>query len=239
MSEIEGWKWVEFAETGSTNDEAALLTKGANGNRYVVTAKTQMSGRGRRGRPWVGLEGNLFMSQAVETELNDLSGIIFVVSLSLLEAVRTISPQADIKLKWPNDVLINGHKISGILLEKGEGDYLIIGIGVNIVAAPQIERIVYPAASLKEMGINTDRLTVLREYLKCFNANWQLWKQLGFEEIKQRWLADVKGLGCEITVHTEKNDKSGIFAGIDDNGALLLKTEDKVEKIYAGDVFYL
>lgn len=237
MANLENWDWIDYKEIGSTNDAVRLLTNDTKGHRYVVTTKTQTGGRGRRGRSWVGLEGNLFMSQAVEIDLKNMGPVVFIVSLSLLEAIRKISPHIDIKLKWPNDVLVNSCKVSGILLEKGEGDYLIIGMGVNVKASPQIEGLIYPATSLNEAGIETTRLTVLKEYLQRFNANWQSWQEQGFVEIKQRWLADAKSLGEEIIVHTETEDKVGIFSGLDDNGILLLESGGKIEKIYAGDIF--
>lgn len=239
MEKIADWQWFDYAELGSTNDEAKLLTKEAKGHKYIVTAQKQTSGRGRRGKSWVGLDGNLFMSLGVEAELKDFGPMIFVVSLSLLETIRRLSPDVDVKLKWPNDVLVNSRKVSGILLEKGEGKYLVIGIGVNITAAPQIDGLIYPTVSLREAGINTDRLTVLKQYIGIFDANWQAWKSSGFEKIRQRWLAEVKGLGCEIKVHTEKEDKTGIFSGIDENGIMLLENNGRIEKIYAGDIFYL
>lgn len=238
MQKINNWEWIDLAETGSTNDEALHLTSGAKGHKYIVTAQKQNSGRGRRGRGWVGLEGNLFMSMAVEMEPCKWGQAVFVVSLSLLETVRTLFPTVDIKLKWPNDVLVAGRKISGILLEKGEGGYLVIGIGVNIKKAPQIEGVIYPAVSLAELGYETDRITFLKKYMDIFDKNVNGWNTCGFGTIRQRWLADVKGLGCEIRVRTDKEEKDGIFEGVDENGLLLLKTNDKTEKIYAGDVFF-
>lgn len=239
MELIKDWQWQDYEELGSTNDQAKLLTKDAKGHKYVITAQKQNSGRGRRGKSWIGISGNLFMSLGLETELRDFGRMIFVVSLSLLETIRSFSPDVDIKLKWPNDVLVNSRKVSGILLEKGEGDYLVIGIGVNIVAAPQIEGLIYPTVSLEEAGIKTDRITVLKKYIEIFDANRQAWKDSGFEVIRRRWLAEVKGLRSEIKVHTEKEDKTGIFSGIDENGMLLLDVNGKIEKIYAGDIFYL
>lgn len=239
MTMLYDWEWTDYEETGSTNDEVRDLTSGAKGHKYIVTAQRQNSGRGRRGRSWVSLDGNLFMSMAIEVELKDLGQMIFVVSLSLLETIKVLFPQIKVNLKWPNDVLVNDRKVSGILLEKGEGDYLVIGIGVNIQAAPKIEGLIYPAISLAEAGCKTDRIIFLREYVKVLDANYKTWQSKGFEKIKQRWLADVKSLGEKIKVHTDKEDKIGIFKGVDDNGTLLLGIDGQVEKIYAGDIFYL
>lgn len=239
MDKINDWLWLDCEEVGSTNDEAKNLTRGANGAKYVVTAKKQSNGRGRRGRSWIGLDGNLFMSMALEVELKDMGQMVFLVSLSLMETLRRLFPEIDICLKWPNDVLVNDCKISGILLEKGEGDYLVIGMGVNIAASPKIEGIIYPTRSLKDSGFVTDRLSLLKAYLQTFDENYRQWCRQGFENIRNRWLENAKNLGKEILVHMNDGDKTGIFTGVDGNGTLLLQCGEKIEKIYAGDIFYL
>lgn len=240
MEKIADWLWTDYEEVGSTNDVAKDLTNSANEHKkYVITTRHQSNGRGRRGRNWVSLDGNLFMSMATEVALQDFCQVVFVVSLSLLETIKELSPTIDVQLKWPNDVLVQGCKISGILLEKGQGDYLVIGMGVNIKAAPDFPDLLYPTTSLQTWGIQSDRISFLKAYLRVLDANWQLWQEKGFAAIRKNWLNNAKGLGTEITVHTHKEDKEGIFESVDDNGALLLKKDDKIEKIYAGDVFYL
>lgn len=239
MEKINNWLWQEYASVDSTNDVAKSLTNKGNGNKYVITAKSQTKGRGRRGRSWIGLEGNLFMSLALEIQLKDLGQIVFLVSLSLLETLRRLFPSINICLKWPNDVLVNDCKISGILLEKGEGDYMVIGIGINIVAAPKIDGMVYSAVSLQDSGYMIDRISLLKAYLETLDENYLQWRQQGFEVIRNRWLENAKNLGKEILVHLNKGDKTGIFTGVDGNGSLLLQCGENIEKIYAGDIFYL
>lgn len=239
MEYINSWKWFEYEETGSTNDDVKRLCADADkGKCFVVTAKRQNSGRGRRGRSWVSLEGNLFVSFGLEVDLKDLGQMIFIVGLSLLETIKHLKQDCDVKLKWPNDVLVNNRKVSGILLEKGEGDYLIIGIGVNITAAPETDNLLYPAVSLEAAGLKTDRIEFLKEYINCFDSNLSEWEQKGFTKLKERWLENAKNLGGEINIHTENGVKEGIFNGVDDNGILLLETPQGIEKIYAGDVFF-
>lgn len=239
MQRINGWQWEEYDEVVSTNDTVRNLTNKKDGAKYVVTALRQTGGRGRRGRSWVSLEGNLFMSMAFEAELKNVGQIVFIVSLSLLETLRHLFPDINICLKWPNDVLVNDRKISGILLEKGEGDYIIAGIGVNIAAAPKIDGLVYPAQSLADFGFETERLDLFRAYLQTFEANYKLWLEQGFETIRSRWLANAKNLGKEILVRMNNEERSGIFAGVDENGTLLLERNNNLEKIYAGDIFCL
>lgn len=158
MTELNGWYWQDKAETGSTNDDVFQLSQNPPAPKFVITAVRQNAGRGRRGRSWIGLDGNLFMSLGVREELKDLGQLVFVVSLSLAEVIAGLG--ADVKIKWPNDVLVGGAKISGILLEKAENEYITIGIGVNINAAPQLDTLLYRSTSLKDNGIVIDRLGV-------------------------------------------------------------------------------
>lgn len=240
MEYINNWQWQDFDETQSTNDDVKKICEQASPRQqFVVTAQRQSNGRGRRGRNWVSLEGNLFVSFGLEIELKNLGQMIFVVGLSLLEAIKDIAPALEVSLKWPNDVLVNGRKVSGILLEKAAGDYLVIGVGVNIVTAPDIQDLLYPAISLKEVGVVTERISFLKKYISFLDANLAEWKSKGFAPIKERWLKYAKNLGAMIKVHTEKDDKIGEFVNVDENGILLLATESGIEKIYAGDVFYL
>ncbi len=239
MQRIGKWNWEEKEEVTSTNDEAEALSQRVKDGEYVVTAIRQTQGRGRRGRSWIGYEGNLFMSFLQKIKPSQIGEIVFIVSLSLFESLKDIFPNINIKLKWPNDILVENNKISGILLEKGAGDYLIIGIGVNLVGAPKLEGVLYPATSLQEKGYEVDRRILLRKYIEIYDKNYEKWQAEGFKSIRDKWLKNVKGLGEEIEVHMEKENKRGIFADIDETGALILEQGNKKEKIYAGDIFYI
>lgn len=236
---IKNWAILEYEEVASTNDTARELTVNPPHTCFVVTSRRQTAGRGRRGRSWSSLDGNLFMSQCFPLEIRYLSDAVFLVSLSMLEAVLSFSPRGKIQLKWPNDVLIENHKISGILLEKGENEYIIAGIGVNIKAAPSADAgLVYPAASLADFGISANCREFLAAYLQAFDENFALWRQQGFLPIKDKWLSHVKGLHEDIVVNLENGQQAGIFEGISDSGALLLRQDDKIRQILAGDIFY-
>lgn len=239
MQQITNWHWQDYPEVESTNDTARELSHNPPQTKFVVSAEKQTHGRGRRGRSWSGVVGNLFMSLALPLEPRLMGQLVFVVSLSLFQALKEIAPSAPLKLKWPNDILLNNRKISGILLEKGAGMYIITGIGVNICAAPASEAgVLYPAASLKEYGIETNRFEVLQSYLRWFEQYFELWQMQGFAPIREKWLQNVKGLHQEIIVNLETESKHGIFEGIDEQGLLLLRTGGEIQKIYAGDVFY-
>ena len=266
MAEFANWQWVDLEETSSTNDEVKRLCAAApSGKRFMVAARRQNAGRGRRGRGWVSLEGNLFVSFGLEVAPQLLGQMTFVVGLSLLEAVRELAPQADVCLKWPNDVLVGGGKVSGILLEKAAGNYLVVGVGVNIVAAPQCDSILYPVVSLKQASVITDRTAFLHAFVRAYDRNLDCWENEGFAPIRENWLKHAKNLGAGITVNMEKERKTGNSAdgqkypgqlsggqrrrvaflrgiafleGVK-NGVLLLETPSGIEKIYAGDIFYL
>lgn len=239
MLQNTNWCWQDYPEVESTNDTARELSHNPPHSKFVISAQKQTRGRGRRGRSWCGLDGNLFMSLAQPLEARLMGQLVFVVSLSLFQTLKEIAPSAPLKLKWPNDLLLDNHKISGILLEKGAGMYIITGIGVNICAAPASKaEVLYPAASLKDYGIETNRFEVLQSYLRWFDYYFELWQSQGFSLIREKWLQNVKGLHREIVVNLETESKNGIFEGIDEQGLLLLRTGGEIQKIYAGDVFY-
>lgn len=239
METICGWQWSDYDILSSTNDKAKDMSKNASAERFVVTAKQQTKGRGRRGRQWISREGNLFMSLALPLPIAKAGELIFVVSLALLETIRQMKPNIDINLKWPNDVLVNGGKISGILLEKAEGEYIIIGIGVNIVASPKLDgNLLYQAQSLSDAGVAADRISFMKAYLLQFNRNFSLWQEEGFAPLQEQWLKNACRLNETIQVRTEKNVREGIFRGVDDQGMLLLEEQGIINKIYAGDVFF-
>lgn len=239
METLYGWHWQDFAELTSTNDYAVGLSAQPPAPRFAVTAVKQTAGRGRRGRPWQSLDGNLFMSLGLETGQQRWGELVFVISLALLETIRGLKPEIDISLKWPNDVLVEGNKISGILLEKGAGMYIIIGIGVNIASAPAASgSLLYRAASLAENGIKINRVDFLKAFLQQFNIGLERWNRLGFAPVKELWLQSAKGLGEQIRVNLPRESLTGIFKGIGDDGCLLLETAGTLKKIAAGDVFF-
>lgn len=240
MDKINNWQWEDKVITESTNDDAVALSSCVKGEKFIITAQMQNKGRGRRGRQWISQKGNLFFSQGIEFETRYLGQLICLSSLSLYQTIKSLLSETHrLNLKWPNDVLIDNCKVSGTLLEKGEGEYFIIGTGVNICVAPTSEDLIYPVASLAEKGIIIDRIAFLRSYIDNFDNNYELWQKSGFEEIKQKWLNAVKGLHQEISVQTPLEKIKGIFEGIGDQGELLLQTEQKLMKIFAGDVFYI
>lgn len=240
MEFIEDFEWEDFEEVGSTNDVAKEKSAFCKNQKFVVTAKKQVSGRGRRGRSWIGLEGNLFASFGVEFELRYLGQLSVLISLSLFETIKAYDEDVFVQTKWPNDILINQAKAIGVLIERGEGDYMIIGIGVNINQSPEVEGLLYQATNFKKEKIQIDRIEFLKKFINIFNYNLEKWKTSGFVKLKETWLENVYGLNKKIVVNMEKEKVEGIFLGINENGTLLLKNESgEVQKIYAGDIFMI
>ena len=152
--------------------------------------------------------------------------------------MKKIAPHADIKLKWPNDVLLNNAKMSGILLEKGAEKYMIVGVGVNVAASPKIENAVYDITSLADAGIKIKPQELLHLFMESFSQNLSLLQANGFAVLREKWLENAKNLGKEIIVRQNGTKEKGIFKGIDENAALLMETPAGVKKILAGDVFF-
>lgn len=237
MALIDKWIYYIFDEVSSTNDVIKQYCSKL-GKYIVVYAKKQTAGRGRRGRNWESPRGNLFFSMAFEYELQRAGELAFACSLSLLQAVKKIAPYADIKLKWPNDVLLNNAKMSGILLEKGAEKYMIVGVGVNVAASPKIENAVYDITSLADADIKIKPQELLHLFMESFSQNLSLLQANGFAVLREKWLENAKNLGKEIIVRQNGTKEKGIFKGIDENAALLMETPAGVKKILAGDVFF-
>ncbi len=235
---IDGWQWIDYERLGSTNDEAKKLIE--KHTPLVVTAKKQTSGRGRMGHKWIGLDGNLFMSLGVDWNSDNTNILALISSLALLLSVKSYAATLNPMLKWPNDILVNKRKISGILLEVASSSKVIIGIGVNIKASPELEKnSPYLSTSLKELGIDTDRLDFMRTYLHIFAETINLYHQARAQKIIDMWLSYAHKIGQEITVKGEKTQICGKFIGLDKQGMLLLKTPDnEIRTISAGDIYF-
>lgn len=225
----------ERAKAGSTNDEARNLANQGAGEGALVWAREQTGGRGRRGRSWVSPPGNLYCSVILKPDVALLRAaeLGFVAALAIRAVAVDAIPSADVRLKWPNDVLANGAKISGILLEPLADRGIVLGMGVNVTSAPKDTP--YPAAALADWG---SRISV-EAALESLAANlwdlYQLWKSHGFRPIREMWLTHAKGLGQRIEVRLEDRTLTGLFEGIDEQGALLL---DNGQRVLAGDVFF-
>ncbi|MBT4770685.1 MAG: biotin--[acetyl-CoA-carboxylase] ligase [Rhodospirillaceae bacterium] len=213
---------------GSTNEEAARLGREGAPAGTLVWAKSQTGGKGRRGRDWVSPGGNLYASLLLRPNilLAQAPEISFVAAVAVFNTLCFILPQtARIHMKWPNDIIVEGHKIAGILLEssaQGEMlDWLVVGIGINIASSP--DKTPFPATSLHESGApHAKTADVLGRFADSFKRVMETWTNEGFAPIRKRWLEFAWCLGEEIEVKTEQETLRGVFCDIDPSGALIL-----------------
>ncbi|WP_416896804.1 MAG: biotin--[acetyl-CoA-carboxylase] ligase [Minwuia sp.] len=234
---------IALGDVGSTNDEARARLGELDDGPFVVTGERQLQGRGRRGRDWVSPEGNLYASftfrpGAPVARLPELS---FVAALSVCDMARLFVPDPEaVRCKWPNDVLIDGAKVSGILLETArlpDGDYAIIaGIGVNVVSSPAGTP--YPTASLEPRAAGLSVDAVLRALSDRFAAWIVRWRAEGFAVIRDAWLERADGLGQPVVARLADRELHGRFHGLGEDGALMLENESgDVVRIAAADIF--
>ena len=244
----EGYGLQAFDVLDSTNEEAKRqATAGATPPLWIM-AREQSSGRGRRGREWVSERGNLFCSLLLkgEGDVVTSSQLSFVAALAVRDVVADlVQSDSRARCKWPNDVLLDGRKVSGILLEsqaaaaKGSSvpEFVIIGIGVNLASHPQ--KALYPATSLNmAAGMNVTSEQAL-ELLASSMAYWiGRWKGDGFSVIRTAWLDKAEGLGQNITVRLPQEEFTGRFIDLDVTGGVKVETDTGQRIITAGDVFF-
>lgn len=230
----------------STNAEALRLAPLIEGKAWVIT-HDQYQGRGRRGRGWAMPPGNFAGSLALRpTGDARLAALYsFVAALALADALAAvIGPAARLALKWPNDVLLNGGKVAGILLESaGQGgavSALAVGIGVNLAAAPPADpgAAFAPVSILEETGI----AVTPEDFLDLLAPAFAAWEARllaeGFEPIRQAFLARAARLGETIIARTGNAEITGRFEGIDPTGALILTTAAGRQAVPAADVYF-
>jgi BirA family biotin operon repressor/biotin-[acetyl-CoA-carboxylase] ligase len=249
-----GYRLTAFDQTGSTNVEAMLSARaGERGPMWFVTAE-QTAGRGRRLRPWVAPRGNLASSilEVIDVAPALAATLGFAAGLALEQALRKLSIEAALRmagsdglnfsLKWPNDVLAGRSKLAGILLEAeamvGGGLAVVVGIGTNVVAAP--EGTPTPATSLKALGIDISA----EELFAALSDGWAEFREVwddgrGFGEIRRLWLERAAGLGQAVAIKSGSTLIEGTFDTIDEQGCMIVRTSDgNLVPITAGDVYF-
>ena len=189
------------------------------------------------GRAWQMPEGNLAMSGLIRPQPGEgnPAELGFVAALALDDAVSALTDPALIQLKWPNDVLLQGAKLSGILLER-EGDILILGIGVNLAAAPALPD--RPTAALADHGVQVSARDFGERLADSFTERRAQWRSDGFAATRADWLLRAHPIGTSLWVSGNEGRTEGRFAGLAADGALLLDGVDgRPHVIHAGDVW--
>jgi BirA family biotin operon repressor/biotin-[acetyl-CoA-carboxylase] ligase len=244
-----GYRVKSFGRVDSTNILAGTFAKEREKGQLWIVATEQIAGRGRRGRQWISSAGNLYTTLLLvdDFEPGKLASLGFVAGISLIEALRCVLPQAlqnvlSVTLKWPNDVLIGGDKLAGILLEmiplKDHMNGILVGIGVNIVSSPV--NCSYATASLIEKGVNCSPEMFFEALSYTWVDNYRLWNRgFSLEAIRNRWLSYASGLGQKISVKLHSEIISGVFETIDRKCQLILRKLNGQQVIIpAGDVYF-
>jgi len=237
-----GVRLAAYDEIGSTNAQALALARAGERGPLWVTARSQHAGRGRRGAPWVSERGNLYASLL----LSDLPAarapeLSFVSALAVHDAVVAVAPGLNAVLKWPNDLLVGGAKMAGILIEGETGPPFAVatGIGVNCASHPALAA--YPATDLAAEGRSVTPAALFSALSAAMLRRLAQWERgAGFAHTRADWLARAAGVGEAIRVRLPDRELSGCFAGIDADGRLLLEhAGGAVESIAAGEVHAL
>jgi BirA family transcriptional regulator, biotin operon repressor / biotin---[acetyl-CoA-carboxylase] ligase len=240
-----GFGLLEFAELDSTNEEARRRALAGEKGPLWISAARQTMGRGRRGRSWVSPPGNLAATLLLRPErpAAECAQLSFAAAVAVADMLVLHAGHAELRLKWPNDVLVAEKKIAGILLEaesgaEGTASWLAIGMGVNLAAFPADTDL--PATSLKTLGATPPSpRDALLDLAEAFAKWYEAWRRSGFAPIREAWLSRAWGLGRRIHVRLAQEEIVGVFRDIDETGALVLGLPGGVTRtVSAGEVFF-
>jgi BirA family transcriptional regulator, biotin operon repressor / biotin---[acetyl-CoA-carboxylase] ligase len=238
------YRLVPYDTVGSTNDEAKRLAHAGAEEGTLVWALEQTAGRGRRGRAWASPPGNLYASLILRPRcpVDQAAQLGFIAALAIGDTLGSICGRLEgLSYKWPNDVLLRGRKIAGILLESELGagaapEFVVVGVGINLVSSPRDTA--FPATSIAEedLGIVSPG-AALESFARHFQAWAEHWRKEGFGPIRAAWRSHAAALGEPIRVHLEPTTLHGRFLDIDQHGALLLESAGEIRHISAGEIF--
>jgi BirA family transcriptional regulator, biotin operon repressor / biotin---[acetyl-CoA-carboxylase] ligase len=240
-----GYALKTFEVIDSTNEEARRMALAGEVGPVWIMADRQTAGRGRRGRAWESPTGNLSATLLLRPGKppSESAQLSFVAALAASDMLQSFGANAQIAVKWPNDVLAEGRKIAGILLESASGtgarlDWLAVGVGANLARHP--EGTEFPATSLASLGEKVPAARDALLHLACTWAKWyEVWTARGFGDIRDAWLARAAHIGGRIRARLQNEETSGVFEGIDETGALILReAQGRTRIIAAGEVFF-
>jgi BirA family biotin operon repressor/biotin-[acetyl-CoA-carboxylase] ligase len=214
---------------------------------YLVLADAQTKGRGRLKRLWVSPLGNFYMSLAfpVDKQRGHFAHYAFVMALALKKSLDSFIGRGHLHFKWPNDMLLHGKKVGGILpevyLHPATTDlFLIMGVGINLTVSPKI-RTTYPVTSVREsLDISLSPKAILPPLCAAFEAYKKILETQGFALIAEEWMDHAHEQGETLTITEGNTQYKGVFCGIDGNGSLLLMdpTTHALKTIHTGDIGY-
>ncbi|MET0599183.1 MAG: biotin--[acetyl-CoA-carboxylase] ligase [Mesorhizobium sp.] len=246
LPDLPGFRRLALGDVDSTNSVALELARKGEPGGLWITARRQLKGRGRRGRPWVSEEGNLYASLLLTDPAppERIGTLPLVAALAVYRTLRPFfaaTPQA-LAIKWPNDVLVDGQKVNGVLLESerlSKGRLaVVIGCGINCAHHPADTP--YPATDLAACGVAVAPDALFAGLAAAFDRTLAEWNGgLGFEAIRTAWLLAARGVGERVVVSLQDRSLDGRFEDIDREGYLCLRTDDgALRLISAGDLFF-
>ena len=232
---------VDVATSSSDLAWQAAAEGAASGTAFLVGEQT--AGRGRRGSGWSSARGGMYLSVLLRPQVaaSEIWGLSFVAALAIRGALAARIPDHDVRLKWPNDVLVRGGKICGLLLEARDGA-VVIGTGVNITPVAAVPGAKLPAISLRDLGDTTTTPTELAtSYGARLLAGAMRWEQQGFSPVRLEWLEHCAHMGGRVRVTTGATGGNapaeGDFVDLGEDGSLVLRDDDGVaRRITTGDV---
>ncbi len=234
------WRLERYATLPSTSDLCTTRATAGESAGLAVLAETQTTGRGSRGRQWLAPPGNLNLSVLLRPNLPAAEAGVFslLAGLAVAEALQTFLPATAPTLKWPNDVLLGGAKLAGILIDAAPGarllDWLVIGIGVNLLHTPDIAGRATTTLATHGAAITADDAATA--ILASLTAWLKILAESGPAPILEAWLARAHPLGTPLTIRTAQNTTTGTFAGLSPAGELLLAQNNHTARINTGDV---
>ena len=239
-----------FETVESTMDAAHARAREGAAEGLWILAQNQTKGRGRRGRSWLSEAGALtttILLRPVKRRAGvgpgEVATLSFIMALALRDAIKAVGCEGEIRLKWPNDVLVDGAKIAGILLESegsGDGAHLAIGVGVNLASAPtaaDLESDAAPPTALADHGGDASAEALLAALSAAFEIRYEEWLQTGFAGQRAAWLEAAAGFGGPIRARLGVRTIEGRFADVDAEGVLVIDTPTGRERVLAADVF--
>ena len=237
-----------FEELDSTQNFAQQIAADKKENGTIVIAEKQTSGRGRLDRKWTSPKGGIWFSLIIHPKF-DVSSSTLIPILSAVALSKSIKKilGVETEVKWPNDIILNGKKVAGVLVDASVQanniDYLILGIGINFdIDTKKLEKRLsktpnfYGVNSLRENNNKTPPKILLKEFLFQFEKNLSSLDKGEKAKIVKEWTKKAAGIGRKITINTSSGKISGISQGIDTDGALKIKTKKKIERVLVGDV---
>lgn len=241
-----GTKIYTFNSVDSTNNCAKAVAECDAPEGTLVVTEQQTAGRGRLGRPWIAEPNrNLMFSLLLRPDVTPekLNLLPLYVAVAVSEAIEKVTG-LNVECKWPNDILYNGRKIAGILIEgsvkKNAVDYVVVGVGINVNQEKFTGDLAAKATSLKlECQKEFDRAMILQEVLGSLEDKYRTVSSSGFESVVPQWLSHTTMVNRQISVSQQGNIISGVVKGLSPNGGLILETNGTQQTVLAGDVSVL